>query len=92
MAWVPLGVSVFQVSRERLWERYGEPGRTDGVDIGTEKLRRLAPELKQGDAAGALGVGEDLDEVSCAPHKSASKHKVTNFGGIEWGTDCRSAR
>lgn len=35
----------------------------DGVDVGSEELRRLAEELENGDAAGALGVREDLDQV-----------------------------
>ncbi len=35
----------------------------DGVDVGSEELRRLAEELEDGDAAGALGVREDFDQV-----------------------------
>ena len=37
--------------------------RTNRVDVGPEELGSLAPELEDGDAAGALGVGENLDEV-----------------------------
>jgi len=39
---------------------------TNWVDVSAEELRSLAPELEDGDAAGALGVREDLDEVCCA--------------------------
>jgi len=36
----------------------------DGVDVGAEELGSLPPELEDGNAAGALCVWEDLNEVS----------------------------
>jgi hypothetical protein len=48
-------------------------GLTDGVDVGSEELSGLAPELEDGDTAGTLGVGEDLNQVGCTSVVSVSK-------------------
>ncbi len=44
---------------------YGRCGLTERVDVGPEKLGGLAEELEDGDAAGSLGIGEQLDKEGC---------------------------
>ena len=66
---------------------------TNRVDVGAKELRRLAPELEDGDTAGALGVREDLDEIGCQP-LLVSRVGARPSGSEELSgcTHCKSAR
>lgn len=57
-----LGALVGLVSAMFDWS---EQGLTDRVDIGSEELSGLTPELEDGDATSSVCVGEDLDQICC---------------------------